>query len=325
MAILHPVSDPDHATRVLNAVQSSRAAVSAVAASWCRSALHHGLDPAAPRSGAERLGGAELQALRAANGELLAVAAPVLDRLFGSVGLAGACVLIADIGGVVLDWRAGDADADRFEDLGLAPGASWAEAAQGTNGIGTCLVEGRAVTIHRDEHFASRNVGVSCMDAPIFDAEGRLVAALDISSARGDHDRAMAALIGALVQDAARHIERDLFCRRYADARIVLAGTDPAARGQALLAVDRDDLVIGATRAARQHFRLGAGETISPRPLGEFLGDGAPASFEDGDRAVLRQALARADGNVSGAARLLGIGRATFYRRMERVGLSLRH
>jgi transcriptional regulator of acetoin/glycerol metabolism len=40
---------------------------------------------------------------------------------------------------------------------------------------------------------------------------------------------------------------------------------------------------------------------------------------------VLRQALARADGNVSGAARLLGIGRATFYRRMERVGLSLRH
>jgi hypothetical protein len=42
----------------------------------------------------------------------------------------------------------------------------------------------------------------------------------------------MAALIGALVQDAARHIERDLFCRRYADARIVLAGTDPAARGR---------------------------------------------------------------------------------------------
>ncbi|MFD2782496.1 GAF domain-containing protein [Novosphingobium pokkalii] len=195
-----------------------------------RAASRAGPGRAAQR--AERLGGAELQALRAANGELLAVAAPVLDRLFGSVGLAGACVLIADTGGVVLDWRAGDADADRFEDLGLAPGASWAEAAQGTNGIGTCLVEGRAVTIHRDEHFASRNVGVSCMDAPIFDAEGRLVAALDISSARGDHDRAMAALIGALVQDAARHIERDLFCRRYADARIVLAGTDPAARGR---------------------------------------------------------------------------------------------
>jgi transcriptional regulator of acetoin/glycerol metabolism len=57
------------------------------------------------------------------------------------------------------------------------------------------------------------------MDAPIFDPDGRLIAALDISSARGDHDRTMAALIGALVQDAARSIERDLFCRRYSDAR----------------------------------------------------------------------------------------------------------
>lgn len=319
-------AEPSHSERVLSAVHSSRAAVSAVAASWCRSALHHGLDPAAPRAVVERLGDAELGTVRAANGELLAVAAPVLDRLHGSVGLAGACVLIADAGGVVLDWRAPEGDARQFEELGLAPGVSWAEAAQGTNGIGTCLVETRAVTIFRDEHFASRNVGVSCMDAPIFDHAGRLVGALDISSARGDHDRAMAAMIGALVQDAARSIERDLFCRRYAGARIVLAGSgDQATRGQALLAVDRDDLVIGATRAARQHFRLGSGTEIEPRPLGDFLGMPTPASFDDGDRAVLRQALARAGGNVSGAARLLGIGRATFYRRMDRVGLSLRH
>lgn len=326
MANVDPSPHFNHAERVLNAVHSSRAAVSAVAASWCRSALHHGLDPAAPRAAAERLGESELKTLRAANGDLLAVAAPILDRLHGSVGLAGACVMIADTGGVVLDWRAPDADAPLFEELGLAPGISWAEAAQGTNGIGTCLVEGRAVTIHRDEHFASRNVGVSCMDAPIFDPAGRLIAALDISSARGDHDRAMAALIGALVQDGARSIERDLFCRRYADSRIVLAGTcDQSARGNALLAVDRDDLVIGATRAARQHFRLGSGTEIEPRPLGDFLGNSGPASFDDGERAVLRQALARAGGNVSSAARLLGIGRATFYRRMERVGLSLRH
>ncbi|GMM62184.1 GAF domain-containing protein [Novosphingobium pituita] len=315
-----------HAERVLTAVHSSRAAVSAVAASWCRSALHHGLDPSAPQASAERLGDNELNTLRASNGELLTVAAPVLDRLHGSVGLAGACVIIADAGGVVLDWRTTDSDAALFEDIGLTPGVSWAEAAQGTNGIGTCLVEGCAVTIHRDEHFASRNVGVSCMDAPIFDPDGRLIAALDISSARGDHDRTMAALIGALVQDAARSIERDLFCRRYSDARIVLAGAgDQAMRGNVLLAVDRDDLVIGATRAARQQFRLATGADIEPRPLGDFLGQTGPASFDDGERAVLRQALARAGGNVSSAARLLGIGRATFYRRMERVGLSLRH
>ena len=41
-----------------------------------------------------------------------------------------------------------------------------------------------------------------------------------------------------------------------------------------------------------------------------------------GERAVLRQALARAGGNASEAARSLGIGRATLYRRLARVGLS---
>ncbi|MCJ2179250.1 helix-turn-helix domain-containing protein, partial [Novosphingobium album (ex Hu et al. 2023)] len=42
----------------------------------------------------------------------------------------------------------------------------------------------------------------------------------------------------------------------------------------------------------------------------------------DGERAVLRQALARSNGNVAAAARLLGIGRATMYRRMERAGMA---
>ena len=37
---------------------------------------------------------------------------------------------------------------------------------------------------------------------------------------------------------------------------------------------------------------------------------------------VLRRALAQADGNATRAAKALGIGRATLYRRMEKVGLA---
>lgn len=157
------------------------------------------------------------------------------------------------------------------------------------------------------------------MDAPIFDPVGQIVAALDVSSARADHGEPMARLISALVQDAARTIERDFFCQRYADARIVLA--EGAARGQALLAVDRDDLVVGATRAARQHFGLGMAARFDPRPLGDVLGR-EQGALDDNGRAVLRQALARSGGNVAAAAKLLGIGRATFYRRMERAGMA---
>ena len=54
----------------------------------------------------------------------------------------------------------------------------------------------------------------------------------------------------------------------------------------ALLAADRDDLVIGATRAAR--LRLGLGEAVftDPRPVAELLGSQQAARFDDADRAV---------------------------------------
>lgn len=310
-----------HSDRVLDTVQSGNAAaVSAVAASWCRSALRHGLDPSVARR-SERLSEGELAALRHANDELLAAAAPALDTLFGSVGRTGACVILSNVDGVVLEARTSVSETGLYDAVGLAKGAVWSEAAEGTNGIGTCLVEQRPVAILRGEHFASRNIGVSCLDAPVFDPDGRLVAALDVSSARPEHGDAMAAMIAALVQDAARSIERDYFCRRFAQARIVLAG-EGAGGGPSLLAVDRDDLVIGATRMARKQLGLGADVALTPRPLADVLGQGVAAGFEDGERAVLRQALARSNGNVAAAARLLGIGRATMYRRMERAGMA---
>ncbi|MFM5930928.1 MAG: GAF domain-containing protein [Novosphingobium sp.] len=309
-----------HSDIVLSTVQSGNAAAtSSLAASWCRSALHHGLDPASGLRG-NRFDGSSLARLREANGELIAAASPVLDTLSGSVGRSGCAVVLSDLDGVILETRSGEADAALFEAIGLIAGAEWSEAAEGTNGIGTCLVEGRAVTIHRGDHFASRNVGVSCMDAPVFDPEGRLVAALDVSSCRADHGEAMAVMIAALVQDAARQIERAFFCNRFSHARIVHA-PDQTGRASALLAVDRDDLVIGATRAARLQYALGAGR-IDALPLGDLLGGTAHAPrFEDSERAVLRQALARSGGNVARAARELGIGRATMYRRMERAGM----
>ena len=39
------------------------------------------------------------------------------------------------------------------------------------------------------------------------------------------------------------------------------------------------------------------------------------------ERAELQRPLARTDGNMSAAARDLGIGRATLYRRLKRLGL----
>lgn len=317
-------AEVSHVNRVMETIESrQQAAMSSVAASWCRSVLRHGLDPARNKR-QELLDSAEITRLHDAHGDLLHIAGAVLDGLYRNVGLAGCCVILTNADGTVLASRSGGTDADFFDSAGLTVGANWSEATEGTNGIGTCLVESRPVTIHRDEHFAARNIDVSCMDAPLFDPDGQLVGALDISSGRRDHGVALAALVSALVQDAARQIERDYFCHRYADARIIYAA-EAGGRGNVLLAADGDDLVIGATRAARQQFKLGRGDFSAPRPVSDIVGAAGPAGFRDSERTILRQALARSGGNVAASARALGIGRATFYRRMERAGLAAGH
>ena len=100
-------TEPYHATMVLDAVRSaSSAAISPVAASWCRSALHHGLDPESSVE-RERIDATALALLREKLEPLLAVAAPVLDQTFRSVGRSGCGVILSDARGapLVLDGR----------------------------------------------------------------------------------------------------------------------------------------------------------------------------------------------------------------------------
>lgn len=313
-------SDPHHAGMVLNAVRSpSGAAVSAVAASWCRSMLSHGLDPETPFQRL-RVNDTMLHCRRAEHADLLSVAGRVLDQMFRLVGRSGCGVVLTDRQGLILERRVGDADAGTFTAAGLVEGGRWSEADEGTNGIGTCLIEDRPLVIHRDQHFASRNIGISCMDAPVHDPHGRLIAALDVSSCRDDHSPAMAEMIGALVRDAATRIERDYFCRHYDGQRIIYL-SDDGVNGVSLLAADRDGLVVGASRGARLRMGLDDKALQEPLLLDQLMGNERPPSFEDADRTVLRQALARAGGNASLAARQLGIGRATLYRRLARAGL----
>ncbi|MFC3167290.1 MULTISPECIES: GAF domain-containing protein [Paracoccus] len=309
-----------HADYVAQKSQSNTA-TSALAASWRRSLLKHGLDPADGRR-PERLTFDELSRRRQAMDRFLRVAAPQLDQLFNLVGLSGCNVLLTDAEGAVLDQRVNAADAEQFRDWGLWQGTVWSEAAQGTNGIGTCLAEGRQVTIHRDEHFHTRNIGMSCMDAPIWGPDGRLLAALDVSSARADQTERYNRLISAQVAQTARAIEAVFFRASFPDARIVVASEDNA-DAAVLLAVDKDDLAIGATRAARRALGLEREGAIRPRPAADLLGRNDDLTgFDKAERAAVARALARAEGNVSAAARALGIGRATLYRRMARLGLA---
>lgn len=259
-----------------------------------------------------------LRLQREAAGRLLFLSEPRLDDLYSMIAPFGAAVFLTDKDGVVLSGRTRAADQSAFRAWGLEPGRDWSEAAQGTNGIGTCLAEERALIIHRDEHYMAQNIGMSCIDAPIFGPDGALVAALDVSSARADQTESLNLLIAAMVTRLSIQIETALFRERFMSHRILMTGMETA--GAHLLAVDRDDIVIGASRAARRTFRLKKEGDFEKIPLRDLTGE-ASAGLEGAERSAVMRAIAQTGGNMSKAARELGIGRATLYRRMKRLGI----
>ncbi|AFL52372.1 transcriptional regulator of acetoin/glycerol metabolism [Sinorhizobium fredii] len=312
----------DHSEQVYRVANQSSAAVSSpVAASWRRCMTRHGLAPEEARL-PWRLPEAELLQARERSGVLISEAGGELDRLFAIVGKAGCCLLLTDEKGIALERRGAAGDDADFRDIGLWSGTVWSEASVGTNGIGTAIADERPVVIQRDQHFLSRNIGLSCATAPVRDEAGRLAAALDVSTCRGDASEAIVSILAQAVRDAAARIEANLFRRAFAGARIVLVPVDRA--GPALLAVDRDDLVLGATRAARVSLGLDDRRIAAGVPASDLLQEDLREGGElpDAERAALRRVLSRNNGNVSMAADILGISRATLYRKMKRVSLT---
>jgi transcriptional regulator of acetoin/glycerol metabolism len=144
---------------------------------------------------------------------------------------------------------------------------------------------------------------------------------LDVSSCRADRTDLFVDLIRLAVGEAARRIEAEIFRATFGTLRIVLLPTADGP-GSGLLAVDADDLVIGATRSARLALGLAPERAFRPVPAADVLG--GPDAIEhlgDVQRSVLQRALLRAEGNVSAAAKALGVSRATFHRKLKRFDL----
>jgi transcriptional regulator of acetoin/glycerol metabolism len=312
-----------HADRVYAlANEKSGPASSPIAASWRRCLTKHGLAPEADRPPV-RLLEREFREVLGRSGHVLEEASPELDWLFGMVGKAGCCLVLTDSDGVVLDRRGMSSEDKDFRDLGLWMGALWSEASVGTNGIGTALVEGRMVTVFRDQHFLAANIGLSCASAPVRDHKGRVIGAIDISTARRDATEMIMPVLAQAVRDSAARIEVNLFRRAYQDARIVLVPT-ASHGGSALLAVDRDDMVLGATRAARLALKLDEAMIENGTPASDLLNEhqeGEGRDLLEAERAALRRALSRNNNNVSLTAQMLGISRATLHRKINRLGL----
>lgn len=111
---------------------------------------------------------------------------PMVDQLAGllkgALDSANMLLAITSPDARIL-WRAGNGTMRKHADeLGMIPGATWAEGNVGTNAIGTALVENSPVGIHQAEHYAEDHLPWSCAAAPVRDPlTGEEVGIVDLS------------------------------------------------------------------------------------------------------------------------------------------------
>jgi AraC-like DNA-binding protein len=221
-----------------------------VSPSWQRSANEYRVDPDSPEA-PRILTSREVNDRREPLDELVYSAQEELDRLYKVVREAGYTLLFCDNTGVAVEHRGDDSDASRFRYWGTWLGGMWSEAIEGTNGIGTCIAEERPVTIHRSQHYRTRHVDLSCSGAPVFGADGRLMAVLDVSAIDPERSERAHALTGALTVTSARAIEERFFRERFHREWVVAIAPPDDRTTAMLLAVDSNQRIAGANRAAR--------------------------------------------------------------------------
>src|SRR5262245_61564153 len=117
-----------------------------VSSSWQRSAKKYGIDPI-DSSPPRILTHIELMAFREPLAKLGLRAQEQTDQLYEVVREAGDAAFFWDSTGVAVGHRVENAQKSECEYGGLWVGGVWAEDGEGTNGIGTCVVEERPVTI----------------------------------------------------------------------------------------------------------------------------------------------------------------------------------
>lgn len=240
-----------HVARIQSAVdKSQRCAEIApyISRSWRRCLVEHDMNPAENREPV-LIDRHQLNVRCEGLQPLLSVAKPEMSNLYQQVAGSGYAILLTDMDGIVLHYVGDSAFDAQASGSGLAAGAVWDEKTQGTNGIGTCLVELKPVVVHHDQHFFAKNTVLTCAAAPIRDPEGSPIAVLDASSV--SHMAQQHTL--ALVNMSAQLIENRIFLRAYSSHFVVRFHSRSefvSTLGEGLLAFDRAGRVLAANRSA---------------------------------------------------------------------------
>ena len=274
-----------HAERVASIIDAGRRVTSTIDAgsdnrpdsdivqSWSRCVRQYGIDPSQPHSTVVVEAG-DLRQRQQQLGEILRVAHGEMTNLYRQIAGSGYAILFTDSDGIIVDNVSDPAQSKALNRSGLWLGAHWNERHEGTNGIGTCLVEKRPVTIHQDEHFRAGNIGLTCSGAPVFDPHGELLAVLDASAVNPRDSKQSQFHTAALVTLSAKLLESFAFLARFRDRWVLRFHQRPEFVGmisEGMVALDGDGRVLALNQSALNQLHGDGREPFIGRPITELL------------------------------------------------------
>ncbi|GII42049.1 GAF domain-containing protein [Planotetraspora phitsanulokensis] len=244
-----------------------------ISESWRRSLAAH-VDPDHYRPPIV-YGSAEVADVRAAH-PLHDVVPMLRELLVGIADESRHVMIVTDADGAIL-WREGPADIRlRADRVGLFEGTLWAEAAIGTNAMGTALAVGGPVQIYSAEHLVRAYHPWTCAAAPVHDPDtGAILGAVDVSGPLHTLHPAVVCLVNAAAQLAEARL-RDLMEVR--DERLRSANMRHLAglRGEPGALLTRSGRVVAAQPDSRWPCRI----PVPPGADRVVLDDGLEALVE---------------------------------------------
>ena len=271
-----------HAADVLQFVRGQKAPIpghlttlsTAIVSSWRRCALDYSMDPGRPHYAPSVIDASTLAQRRAQYADLVQITSAEIDWLYEYIAESGYALVLTDANGIVLYEKTDSTLSDTFRAAGLMAGADWSEPQEGTNGIGTCIAENRPVIVHREEHFRSCHIGLSCSGVPIRDPSGALVAVLDASTLNARDTRASLAHTMALVSLSARLIEKCLFLQHFRQGVVFRFHARPEfvnLQHDGAIALARDATVIAVDETALWLLRVANRADLIGRRIDEIF------------------------------------------------------
>ncbi|WP_232532944.1 MULTISPECIES: helix-turn-helix domain-containing protein [Ramlibacter] len=323
--------------------------------SW-RRCLSNGQQPQ-QRLGFDVLPAQAMRRAEESSRDLLSAARPVMSRLARAIAGSRYFAVLTDAQGTVVGVDGAIDRSDRRAQLITRIGVDLSERAVGTTAIGAALTELQPVWLHRGEHFFDDTACYSCAGAPLIGPDGRTAGMLDLTGIDAAERPELKHLVAqaarsienalALAQPHALLLRLNWPGRGFGDdqdgllcldgdgwavainpgARQMLGRLAEGARVHCcdLFAMPWESLFDALRQDTPQEVPLWSGLTL--QVLAQAPGERAPARAPSGparlplrdlEAELIRKAVQEHRGNVMAAARMLGISRATVYRKLGR-------